>query len=477
MSLAIPAVTAMTVVPVAAFGGQWTVVLTFAIMGAFFGSVSVGAHRLLSKRDAGMATSSRLALVAGVWLLVAAAASIITFVAVSVAPASGGGPELFDAWSAAFESVSGLSTTGLTMLSDPSTAQPWLQWWRSVLQWVGAIGVIVFAVTFAEPSGDHDTLVSAEWGQHPGSHAAETARRLVAVLATITAVSTAALIVVGEPVWRSINHGMTAAATGGFVITSQSVASSSGAARLILAVALVASAVSFGTIWDRVTRHGVPLWKRTQIRYGLAATLICMFGAIVTSYGVALQDLAFNSISASTTGGFSAGTSYRTVEALAVIAMLSMFIGGAAGSTAGGIKAARLAWLAKAAGRWLPGRSDTQGDSEPYLWDDDEVDGDEARHRMMGAASIAFTWLVVVVIGTVVIAVHNPSLPAGDLLFETFSATSGAGLSSGISNVDSDTATKATLIALMLAGRVEMTAFIVLVFAPVLHARRARTGA
>lgn len=465
LSLGIPAVAATTVIPVAAITGDIEALATFTLFSIGLATITFAAHRWLPKQDE-LTTPARLTLVAGCWIVVAATASVITWIAVQVSDRAAGASALEDPWSAVFETVSGFSTTGLSMLSDSSTAEPWLQWWRSVLQWLGAIGVVVFAATVAEPSGDHDTLVGSEWGNQPGSHAAQTARRLFAILTGITILSIAAMIVVGEPVWRAVNHGITAAATGGFSITANSAGDATGAARAILAATLFVSAISFGTIFDRATRQGVPLWKRTQIRYGISITFICTLVALAVASDVAVQDVIFNSISASTTGGFTAGTSYRTIEALAAVAMVSMFIGGAAGSTAGGIKAARVAWLTKAAARWLPGETELEEDNT-YTWDGENVDVADARHRIMGAASIVVTWLLLISVATIVLTVHNPALPASDMLFEAFSAGSGVGLSSGVTGADADAATKATLTVLMLAGRVEMTAFVVLVAAPV----------
>lgn len=470
LTLGIPAAAAATVIPVAGVTGELEAVGTFSGASALLAIIAFAAHRWLPGRPE-LSTPTRLSMVAGCWVVVVTVGSAITWVAVLTADNSAGAAALTDPWSATFETASGFSTTGLTMLSDSSTAEPWLQWWRSVLQWLGAIGVVVFAATVAEPSGDHDTLVGSEWGDQPGAHAGQTARRLVSILFGVSVFGIGGQIVTGEPLWRAVNHGMAAAATGGFSITSSSAGDISGAARVVIALTLLLSAISFGTVFDRTTRKGVPIWKRTQIRYGLGATALCTVGALAVSSDVAVQDVVFNSISASTTGGFTAGTSYREIEALAAIAMVSMFIGGAAGSTAGGIKSARLAWLSKAAARWLPGDTDSE-DEKTYSWDGDDVGRHDARHRIMGAASIVVTWLLLVAIGAVILAVHNPTLPASDMLFEVFSAGSGVGLSSGVTGSDADAATKVTLTVLMIAGRVEMTAFVVMLAMPIARLRQ-----
>ncbi|WP_420453680.1 potassium transporter TrkG [Ilumatobacter sp.] len=474
LAMAVPAAAALTVVPIAGATGRGVVSAVFFGAAVVLGAIAYLAHRW-SSSDGERPEPVRLGLVAATWIAVALVTSAVTWTAILMSPASAGAPALRDPLSALFESISGLSTTGLTVVDDSGVIEEWLQWWRTVLQWVGAFGVVLFAVTVAEPSGDHDTLIGSDWGEAPGGDALETARRLVGILAVITALSVVAMIVVGEPVWRAVNHGMTAAATGGFSVATNSAGDSGPAVRVILAATLVVSAMAFGTLWDRARRVGLPLWRRTQVRYGFGATVICVAVALLVRDGSPAGDVVFNSISASTTGGFSVGSSYSSVQALSGVAMVSMFIGGAAGSTAGGIKAARLAWLTKAAARWLPGRSDLD-DDVTYRWDGGDVGRDDARHRIMGAAAIVVTWLMIVSIGTVVMAAHNPNLAISDVLFEAFSAGSGVGLSSGLTAETLDATTKLTLSTLMLAGRVEMTAFVVLLVGPFVKAADSATS-
>lgn len=475
VALAAPAIAAVTVVPVALVSAQISVAVAFGLAALVLGVVATVAYRVLPGAD-DPSTPTLLALVAACWIEIAFTFGMITWLAVHIAPDAGGADALLDPASAIFESVSGVSTTGLTMLDDPSVAEPWVQWWRSIMQWFGLVGVVLFAATVAEPSGDLDTLVDTEWSDKPGETAGETVRRVCAIVAAITAVSVGAMIAVGDPVWRAVNHGLTAAATGGFSITRDSAAASGPATQAILAVTLMVSALSFGTIWDRGQRAGVPLWKRTQVRWGISLTVIGVLAGIVVAGGDApFGSLVFNAISASTTGGFAIGDSYAVIGALGVIATAAMLIGGAAGSTAGGVKVARVAWLGKAAVRWIPGDSAVT-DDKPYVWDAELVDVDDARHRIMGAASILGSWFSILVVAVVVLTVFNPVVATADIVFDTVSAGSGVGLSTGLADDTANGATKGFLTMLMLAGRVEMTAFIVLLLRPIIELRRLTSG-
>ena len=469
-SFVIPGVIAGCVVPVALASTEYLAALVFVA-----GCVLCVVVGLVGRRTIGDASGSKpateLATVALCWLIMVSVGSILTWTAVRVTSDSGGAVALRDVWSSVFETVSGSSTTGLTMLDDASTADAWLQWWRSLLQWFGALGVVLFAVGVAEPSGDQDSFIDTEWSDPPGDDGREAVVRLTTVLAGLTVFAFVGLVVSGDPVWRAANHSMSAASTGGFTITSDSAAASSVVAQVVLCVTMFVSALSFGTVWDVVRRKGVAWYRRTQVRFALILSTAGIAAAVAVGAGEApIGSLVFNAISSSTTSGFSIGDGYVAISAVAAVAMVSMFIGGSAGSTAGGVKVARIGWMGKAAVRWIPGDSEI-GDTEGYTWDNSKVEVADARHRIMGAAAIISTFLAAIVVGSVVLAVANRDVAVGSVVFEAISAASGVGLSHDVANADANAATKATLTVLMFAGRVEMTALIVLVLRPIIRQR------
>ena len=464
------AVTALTV-PVAVLDGTHQSAVVLGVVAAVFIAIGAAAHRWLPA-DRDRSDAQRLSIVGAMWLCFTAACALALWLGVSLSPDDAGASQLLDPTSAVFEASSAASTTGLSMVSDPSTVDAWLQFWRSIVQWFGALGIIVFAVLVAEPSGDQDSLVDDEWGTVPADTANGAVRSVGLVLFTLTAASVAAMVVVGEPIWRALNHGMTAAATGGFAITEESAAASGPGAQIVIAVTVVLSAISYGTIWDTAKRSGVPIWKRTQVRWGLSFMTAGVVASIVLADDQPLGSLVFNAISASTTAGFSVGEAHQVVGAVAAVAMVSMLIGGAAGSTGGGLKVSRVVWMIKAAGRWHPrgGRFD---DDQPYCWDGGSVPSGDGQARVFGAAAIATTWFATLAAGTIALIAFNPTATVGASFFEAISAMSGVGLSSGLTSDDLDTASKSTLSALMILGRIEITAVLVLLTQPVIAARRA----
>lgn len=463
--MALTALVAATTSVVALISGDLAESGVLALSAAVFVAVAAAARAFT--RPATTGTVERLALVAWMWVVFAGASALVIAAVFVVAGTDARAEPLTDPWSLLFETSSGTSTTGLSMVAEPGAIDPWLQWLRSLLQWVGAVGVVLFAVLVAEPSGDIDSMVEEEWGDGPGVGARSALPRIAAIYVALTVVAVLALAAVGEPLWRAVNHGLTSSATGGFAITERSAAASGPAAQVVLAVVIIVSAISFGTLWDTATRRGVPIWKRTQVRFAVAITGLGVIASVLLRDERSVGTVVFDSISASTTAGFSVGSTDPGLPALGVVAMVSMLIGGAAGSTAGGVKVARIAWLTKMARRWLPGGHRSIGDDAPLRWDGHDVASDDARQRVLGAAVLVVTWVFVVAIGTIVLAANNRIEPVADIAFDVVSATSGVGLSSSFTDVELDAVSKATLSLLMLAGRVEITAFLVLLASPV----------
>ena len=467
-ALRIVSILAALTLPVAVLDRHWSAVVILFVVAGVAWLPSLSGHRPESWRRDDNAVGL-MAEVAMSWVQVMLAAWVVTWLLAFVEPTS---ITLTDPLSALFEAASGLTTTGLSMVSAPEELSATLQWWRSVLQWGGAVGVVVFALFVAERSGDRDDYLGTEWGDHPSDDPARAARIIVGILAALTVVCGFGLWISGDPPWVALNHAMTAASTGGFSVDSDSAGDSPIAAQFVLVMTMLVSAISFATLWGAVSRQGPPLWKRTQLRWSLLL-LVGLAGSAVLAAadaGVGLGGVLFNAVSASTTAGFSAGDAHRQVPTIALVTMVSMLIGGAAGSTAGGLKAARVAWLAKATRRWLPQGGEVYGKS--FHWDGEEIDPDEAAERITGAGALAAIWVLTVLAATYVLALAA-NVSVLDAGFESVSALSGVGLSRGVTDADLPGLAKGSLATAMLVGRVEITAFVALGYYAMSPARRA----
>lgn len=255
-----------------------------------------------------------------------------------------------------FESMSGFTTTGSTLLPEIEAETPSLLFWRSLTQWLGGIGIIVLFVAVAPVLGfGAARLLSAEFsglGQTRFTpRIADTAKGLLGVYLALSAAETLALLVAGMGPYDAVLHTFTTVATGGFSPHTASIAYfDSLAIELVIIVFMVLSAASFAVYYLIYTERSLlRLLDRELLTYLgiLAGAIFFVWGVLVfegqyDSAAEALRQTAFAVVSIMTTTGFVLDD-FDEWEAGAKFALvLLMFVGGCAGSTAGGIKVVRV---------------------------------------------------------------------------------------------------------------------------------------
>ncbi len=255
-----------------------------------------------------------------------------------------------------FEAMSGFTTTGATLLSDIEAETPSILFWRSMTHWLGGIGIVVLFVAVAPLLGvGAARLMGAEVSgvtqPRLTPRIADTAKALVVIYLAISAAQVAALLVARMPLYDAVLHTFGTVATGGFSPKTASVGFyDSIAIEAIIAFFMTASGVSFSLYYLLYTRRrlGVVLDRELLAYLGiiLAAVLliwgVLVFGGDYGSAGRALRDSAFTVPSIITTTGFTTVDFDRWDPSAQIILILLMFVGGCAGSTAGGIKVVRV---------------------------------------------------------------------------------------------------------------------------------------
>jgi trk system potassium uptake protein TrkH len=263
---------------------------------------------------------------------------------------------------AVFESVSGFTTTGATVLKDIEILPRPLIFWRALTHWLGGMGIVVLTVALfpflgaegfrlfkAEaPGPDVDKLAPRITG---------TARILWFIYLALTAAQTLLLILSGMSGFDAVTHAFSTMATGGFSSRNSSIAYyRSPAAEWICAVFMILAGFNFTLTFQLLRGKFREAWRNSEARaYGgiiLIAVLIITVSILPQSRSAeeALRSAVFHTASIlSTTGFFSAD--YNAWPPLAQGALFfAMFIGGCAGSTAGGIKVIRHVILWKQTG-------------------------------------------------------------------------------------------------------------------------------
>lgn len=470
VGLLVPTVGLMAVVslPVAAAFGEWYALWPLGLTALV--SFCLGALLYLPFRGAGEAQLGHSLMIAALgWLLVATLGAL-PFYLISVRMGDGPVPPYADMASAFFESVSGFTTTGLTMSLRPDLLPHTLQWWRSFTQWIGGMGIIVLVLTLLAGRGTAAVaLYSAEAREdriHPS--VLSTLRTMWWIYALYTLFGVVLLWGTGMPIWDAINHSMTSLSTGGFSISPVSAAAYPFAVQLALVPLMLLGATSF-SLHYRILRSGVrPLWGDYQARGFVIFTLgwfLALFleNMLGSSAAASAKSSYFQAISAATTTGFQTVDVFTWSDTAKLILSLAMFVGAMTGSTAGGIKVARALLLIRGAGWRLKRLISSPRLVVPFRFGNETWREEEAGLRLQTAAVLIFLWGAFLGLGVLVLLHLVPErFGLADVIFEVASAQGTVGLSVGITNPGMPLLGKLVLCLNMWVGRLEIIPVLVL---------------
>ncbi len=254
---------------------------------------------------------------------------------------------------ALFETVSGFTTTGASILSDIESLSHCMLFWRSFTHWIGGMGVLVFLLAIAPMTGgSHMNLMKAEsTGPSVGKLVPKvrtTARILYLLYFVLTLLQLVLLIIGKVPVFDSICIALGTAGTGGYSIKNDGFVSYSPYCIWITAIFMIIFGVNFNFYYLLFFRKFKKAFQMEEVRTYLiivstAVIIICLF--ILGNYntfGESLTHAFFQVASIITTTGFASTDYDQWVQVPKIILLFLMFIGGCAGSTAGGIKVSRI---------------------------------------------------------------------------------------------------------------------------------------
>ena len=264
---------------------------------------------------------------------------------------------------AAFESISGLTTTGATVIIGLDELPPAILYYRQQLQWLGGMGIIVLAVAILPILGIGGMqLYRAET---PGPikdnkltpRITETAKALWYIYLGLTVACALAYWLAGMTPFDAIGHSFATVAIGGFSTHDASIGFfDSDLIEMIAVVFMLISGVNFALhflAWNRLSLTGY--WQDSEFRFYLAlmaltTALVCLglyFTGTHATWGEAFLQGLFHTVSIATTTGFSTSAFYEWPIFLGILLIFSSFVGGCAGSTGGGIKVIRFLLLIK----------------------------------------------------------------------------------------------------------------------------------
>ncbi|MFV0391546.1 MAG: TrkH family potassium uptake protein [Paludibacteraceae bacterium] len=275
---------------------------------------------------------------------------------------SGAIPSYTDAF---FETMSGFTTTGASILNNIEELSYGMLFWRSMTHWLGGLGIIVISMAILPILGVNGAhlFVSETTGPTKEKFSPklnDTARILLIVYVSLTVVETILLKIGGLSLFDAVTHSFATIATGGFSTKQASIAywGSSTYVQYVISIFMLLAGINFAMYFFAYKRNFKKIWKSEELRGYLSIlfviTIIITFSLIDFSENIqfaniekAFRDSFFTVSSLITTTGF-ATVDYTTWKPFTlVLIVIIMIIGGSAGSTAGGIKVVRIMIAAK----------------------------------------------------------------------------------------------------------------------------------
>ncbi len=264
---------------------------------------------------------------------------------------SGAIPDMFDA---VFETASGFTTTGASILSDVEALPHCLLFWRSFTHWVGGMGILVFVMAIIPLAAGGSTMFLMK-AESPGPSvkkmvpkAGQTAGILYKMYFVLTACEALLLILFRMPVFDALCLTFGTAGTGGFAVLNSGLAGYTIAQQVTITVFMILFGTNFSAYYLVATGRikEIPKISEVVTYYGIITAAVIMItiniSGMYSNIGIAIKDAAFQVGSIMTTTGFSTVDFDLWPAFSKWILVLLMFCGACAGSTGGGIKVSRI---------------------------------------------------------------------------------------------------------------------------------------
>lgn len=268
---------------------------------------------------------------------------------------SGEIPSFFDAF---FETVSGFTTTGASIVTNVENLSHGVLFWRAFTHWIGGMGVLVFVVAFV--GNISDKAIHILRAEMPGPvvgkivpRAKDTSKMLYIMYIAMTLLQIVLLWLGDMNLFEAVFHSLGTAGTGGFGMKADGLAGYSAYSQWIIAAFMLIFGVNFNLYYLLLIRRIKPVLKSTEL-WAYAGMVACSvvlivlnLGSMYPTVGETIRHAAFQVSSIITTTGFSTVDFVSWPSFSKAVLLILMFVGGCAGSTAGGLKISRAVILVK----------------------------------------------------------------------------------------------------------------------------------
>ena len=377
---------------------------------------------------------------------------------------------------ALFEGMAGWTGTAFSMMQSLETAPHTLLFWRSYMQWISGIGIIAFAIAMASSTGlSRSKIFRTESRDEPLMQGVvSTGRALWKIYGILTFFALGLILFTGLSLWESVNLALAAISTGGFTLHQGGILYyHSVLLELILLPIMIAGALPFKLYYLIAENRRWSLFGDEQVK--LFFVFVALGTAVLTydlvyfnnlAYLPALHQGLFMTVSAVSTSGFSIVNIHTWASVTILFLAMLVFIGGASGSTAGGIKLHRVILAVRALLWWfrrlfvsgkvlMPFR--LEGRVIPKATAELEV----AKNMLIIILSVT----VIFVAALAVIQFHLTTFSLTEIVLDVVSAFSTCGLGSGYVSHDMPIISKWIFICVMWVGRLEVIPVVMLIMA------------
>ncbi|MCQ2477730.1 MAG: TrkH family potassium uptake protein [Clostridia bacterium] len=328
---------------------EWSSLFAFLITMAILLALGTFLTLCLRPKDHIIFAKEGFTIVALVWLLVSAFGALPFVI-------SGFIPSFVDAF---FETVSGFTTTGASILDDVEALSHGMLFWRSFTHFIGGMGFLVFVMAVIPNLSDRSIHIMR--AEMPGPvvgkivpKAKDTAKILYLIYIVMTALEFVLLALGNMPIFDSIVLSFGTAGTGGFGIKADSIASYSPYCQWVIAVFMILFGINFNLYYLLLIKRFKPVFKSSELHCYFAVIAVASAAIAINTFktlSLSIRESVFQVASIITTTGYSTVDFDKWPVLSKSVILVLMMLGACAGSTGGGLKVSRAAILIKTARR------------------------------------------------------------------------------------------------------------------------------
>jgi trk system potassium uptake protein TrkH len=365
-----------------------------------------------------------------------------------------------------FEAISGWTGTGYSMIMQPEKSTMTILLWRSLMQWIGGIGVIVLMVSILIRPGTSTYIMYQSEARKDRilPSIRSTLKTIWFLYFALTVFGVIMLLAVGMPLWDSINHCMVAIGTGGFSIYADSIAHYNNfPIELVLMFIMFYGALPFVFLYKTVKKPKSLASIDPEVK---AFVVLILIGTAVLAMELYLKHrglfeslrlAAFQLVSGITCTGLQTSMMADWSPTALLILSIAMIIGGCAGSTAGGIKVARAIFLTSELELWMKRTLLPRNAIVTIKMGNKRLNEDVINKELAEAALISFLWIICILVSVMIMShVVSPDYDLSKTIFTVCSCQGNVGLWCGIVDPGLHIAGKIMLMINMWIGRLEI---------------------